>query len=52
MITSEAKWWRNEKRYLNDSKIRLVDLQNVFVLTQANGLRKIGLKTRSQPNKT
>lgn len=33
-------------------KYSLVDLQNVFVLTQANGLRKIGLKTRSKRNKT
>lgn len=33
-------------------KYTLVDLQNVFVLTQANGLRQIDLKTRSKPNKT
>lgn len=33
-------------------KYSLVDQQNVFVLTQANGARQIGLKTRSKPNKT
>lgn len=34
------------------AKYSLADLQNVLVLTQANGLKQIGLKTRSKPNKT